>query len=1365
MREQFNPQLVRNSDGLGETPAGVDASRRSLIDSAREIWIKRLIDLSRRNSLLYFRLTKGAIELEPETPSELTKLLEGESVRLSKFVPQSEQSKIGSRARTIRRRSIVNLEEKGIQTLFVAMGIATWDMNDGGRPPAAPVLLLPVEIELRGSELQIVQVNRVGDIQFNEVLRHMLEPGLGVNLDIDDLLYEIADESAQVDLDTVYRQISARASDVPGFKIEQRLILSNFSFQKLAMVKDLRDGEQKLYHHDVVAAIAGDMSAREQIRHLQHDINPYQLDQLPPEQEFLLLDADSSQRRVIASVLGGDTGVIQGPPGTGKSQTIANLIAAAAAEGKRVLFVAEKRAALEVVLRRLQHAGLGHLALDLHGADVSRRRLAESVATSLDALRDTPPIDTGRMDREYGYQRELLNLYVKRLHTSHEPSNKSVFSIQGELLRLPPEAVTNTCWYGIDAKKLTLEKFIEVEELLRELGGLVDLFRRTSTSPWRNAALTSTEQIDQANALIGNIGMTRLPQIDASMQHVAQLGLRPPTTMADGDELITLLDEIGATLAIYRVELFSQDLDTLKARLEPAQSGGLGAAKAWFFNSDHRTAEGEIRSLRHKGFTWGKRISAEVVAAADQRRRWNDRCATTNCTIPDADTIHTTHSALVDSLTKLRSDVEDLAGILGRPDLPEWNFIQLEAFLRELQQDSATAYRVLRVSEIEQQITHLGVSAILDELRTDRSLAEYWPQKLEYAYLRSCLQLARSNDPTLATFDGRSHDKHVEDFRNLDLGRLKVASQRVRRAHGERVIEVMNRFPVQNDLVRREAQKRNRHLPLRRLLDKAPDVLTTLAPCWMASPLSVSQLIEAKQYFDVVIFDEASQVLPEDAISALMRARQVVVAGDRHQLPPTTFFAAGEDESENGDDDPSAMEGFESLLDLMAGFVQPWSLDWHYRSRDEALIAFSNRHIYGNRLVSFPGTGHDGKTPTISHVLVPPTLGQDWQQDSSGPEVQRVVELVLDHARSRPDETLGVITMGLRHADRIQAALDEALHQQHGLDAFFSEQQQERFFIKNLERVQGDERDAIILSVGYGKDRSGRLLYRFGPLLREGGERRLNVAITRARNRLTLVSSFDHTDMDPGRTTARGVELLRLYLEYAASNGRIIGDTSTSDVPLNHFEADIYDQLTAKGIHLLPQLGASKYRIDMVAVHPQKPGRFVLAIECDGATYHSSPTARDRDRLRQQHLEGLGWRFHRIWSTDWFMRRDTEIARAVAAYQNAVAAVDREDEQKERLVRNTVSESKSDLPDVDTSTITQATNGRSHRPYIGYNQKIQDYADSDLITLLRWIQSDGQLRTDEELITEMMSELGFKRRGARINERLRRIIKLERKKR
>lgn len=1358
MREPSLSQAT-TPETSGKPARAINEQRRLLVEQARQRWSDRLIDLSRRNSLLYFRPSQSTLELNSKAVPELRALFDGQPVRLSKLVPNLEEAKVDSRARTIRRRAVLNLEEKGVQTLFLAIGMATWEASDGGRPPAAPVLLFPVELELRGREEQLAYLRCTGDIQLNEVLRNVLEQGFGIAGALDHLVGDSGEEPVGFNPQPIFARLQERADQVRGFSIAYRLVLGNFSFQKLAMVKDLRDGALAMYHHDVIAAIAGDPGARERLRAARQPIDPRELDRVPPQQEFLLLDADSSQQRVIASVLNGQTGVIQGPPGTGKSQTISNLIAAAAVRGKRVLFVAEKRAALEVVLRRLQAAGLGHLALDLHGADISRRHLAESLAASLELVRETPPIDTLALDTDFADRRERLNGHAARLHAPRGPSGLSMYELQGRLLRLPPEAVSTTRWYGVELSRLSPDVIRTIRELLIEGGSFVDLFRRRSTSPWNGAPLRDPQQVERALQLIASLLSDTFPQLRAALDGVTRIGLRAPTALSEADTLTTLLEQVGGTLALYNGELFSQDLAALKQKLEPAQPGGVGAAVAWLLNGDHRSTERATLALRHAGFVWGNQMYLEIAAAAEQQQRWYDARDERSAPVPEQSDVDTARTALAEATGKLRAGLGELAIMLGKPGLADYELPTIEQLLRSLSEDTLTAYRVARLNTIEQLVADSGARNLLDELRSSTPPPEHWPLKLEHAYLSSCLQNVRSQEPALASFDGRLHTQYVGEFCRADRQRIKIASQRVRRLHGERVIEVMNRYPEQTDLVRREAEKRRRHLPLRRLLDLAPDVLTTLCPCWMASPLSVSQLIDAKRYFDLVIFDEASQVLPEDAIAALLRANQVVVAGDRHQLPPTTFFAAGEDEDEEAADEPGAIEGFESLLDLMASFTEPWLLDWHYRSRDESLIAFSNRHIYGSRLVTFPGTG---KTSTISHVLTPWEPGQDGQEESSSAEVRKVVELVLEHATTRADETLGVITMGIRHADRLQAALDEALRQRPDLDEFFGEQHEERFFIKNLERVQGDERDAIILSVGYGKDRSGRLLYRFGPLLREGGERRLNVAVTRARRRLTLVSSFDHNDMDPARSRARGVELLRLYLQYTASHGANLGDSGLSDVPLNPFEADIYDTLTTRGIRLLPQWGASKYRIDMVALHPEKPGRFVLAIECDGATYHSAPTARDRDRLRQQHLEGLGWRFHRIWSTDWFNRREQELERVVAAYQLAVQQADQEDNTGHKPAAPTrVSRVTQPLAEPERAAPEPAQE-LGPRPALPWFDNIEHYYDGQLFELLDWVRSDGRLRTDEELIAELMRELGFRRRGARIDARLRSILTQDR---
>ncbi|MCD0485986.1 AAA domain-containing protein [Streptacidiphilus sp. ASG 303] len=544
------------------------------------------------------------------------------------------------------------------------------------------------------------------------------------------------------------------------------------------------------------------------------------------------------------------------------------------------------------------------------------------------------------------------------------------------------------------------------------------------------------------------------------------------------------------------------------------------------------------------------------------------------------------------------------------------------------------------------------------------------------------------------------------------------------------------------------------------------------------SPLVVSEVLPARQLFDVVIFDEASQVVPAEAIPAIMRAGQVVVAGDRRQLPPTSFFSgASEEEPEVSDDSldgrpaVSYTTGYESVLDVLGAMLQVRSLTWHYRSRDERLIAFSNAWIYDSSLTTFPGVSPDG---ALSHVLVDQGPAVPGQERSGSAEVDRVVRLVIEHAEQRPTESLGVITMGIEHANRIEAAIRAATDGRDDLHDFFREDREERFFVKNLERVQGDERDAIILSVGYGKSTDGRMLYRFGPLNNTGGERRLNVAVTRARHRMTVVSSFGAHDMDPDRLKAQGAKLLRSYIEFAASGGNDLGTVAREKPALNPFEIDVRDRLTAEGIPLVAQWGVAGYWLDFAARHPRDRGRMVLAIEADGATYHSSATARDRDRLRQEQLERLGWTFHRIWSTAWFRDPEREVRRARDAYDRAVATADGASPSPgpAESVSLPAQRSGAGVPtgptrrmgtDVPVGAPAEAGPARGRRPALVRGQPITAYSERQLVGLIRWIESDTLLRTEEELVREAMQELGFSRMGPRIRAALENAVRTARR--
>lgn len=1275
----------------------------------------------------------------------------------------------------IQRKALANREEKGIETLFLAMGMATWAATDGGRPYAAPVLLLSARIELRGRAGEEIRLVLAGEPQLNPVLLYVLDETFGVRVNAADALSacsaEDEDDHWRVDPECLFGYVKRVAVNILGFKTQPRAILANFQFAKMAMVEDLRRNGEAMARSTIVAAVAGHSSSRQRLAQSMLEFEPAMLDERPASDDFLVLDADSTQHRAIVLIGKGQNGVVQGPPGTGKSQTIANLIAQSVAGDWRVLFVAEKRAALDAVIKRLEHpdVGLGHLVLDLHGASVSRKEVMARLANTLDQIRGAVPADgVEAVHREFEARRRQLNEHARRINVVRLPTGLSVNQIVGRLLRLPAHAKSALRLRGATLTALTAERVEQVSRWILDGAANAALLLGTDASPWNNADIKDGHRAQEAIDLAARATGEGWPQFEERLSVVVRdLGVRPPTTFDEIEALLAVLRDMGRVRERYADGIFEAEPGTLAHALE-AGAGSL-FTRAWAFLTDSafRSARKKLLSLRSGPATVAT-LFEESVFARDllQRLRGLGAAAVAPA---NTDATTTLSSAFV-TLSEATTALGEITGasFRGAP------LTAVAERLRALAADQRTPYRLPGVYAIRASLSSEGLGPFLSDLRQHGVLSEHWTDRFEYVWLHSALEQVLAEDPGLASFKGQTHEQIVADFVRLDRERVRLAAGRVRRLHGERAIEAMNSHFDQANLVKAEAGKKSRHISLRELLISAPDVLTRIAPCWVASPLSVSQLLDGgKQQFDLVVFDEASQILQEEAIPSLYRAGQVVVAGDRHQLPPTTFFATvveGEDDGQDGDQAEQealatateAIGGFESLLNTLEAFLPPWLLEWHYRSEDERLIAFSNQHIYSGRLVTFPSARN---YEAIRHVLVPHDASLGTQEESASREVEEVVRLVLEHAETRPDESLGVIAMGIKHANRVQAALDRALYLRPDLSPFFSLEREERFFVKNLETVQGDERDAIILSVGYGKTASGDLPHRFGPLTQEAGHRRLNVAVTRAKRRITVVSSFSHNEIDLDRSGSRGVQLLKAYLEYAASGGARLPEAEhAGEVRLNPFEADIRDALEARNIRTRPQFGVSRYRIDLVAMHPEKPGRPVLAIECDGASYHSSATARDRDRLRQAHLMRLGWCFHRIWSTDWFYNREQELDRAVVAVEDAVRRADLidEDENRTRLGSQLASPpGPGPTPEGSGAELPQ----RGPRPPIPVRENIDQYSERELRQLAEWITSDRQLRTDEELIREVFEELPFQRMGGRIRTRLEALVSRGRERR
>ena len=578
------------------------------------------------------------------------------------------------------------------------------------------------------------------------------------------------------------------------------------------------------------------------------------------------------------------------------------------------------------------------------------------------------------------------------------------------------------------------------------------------------------------------------------------------------------------------------------------------------------------------------------------------------------------------------------------------HFTDLKNFLSLAQSDLPYFQDWLTYKETYERLKNLGAENFLNALRSNRIESQLWFPVLEKIIYQTYLDAILTRRPELRNFNFEVHERQIRDFSRLDHNQLDVARERLKQIHTERW-QSWQRTPVaQAELLRltREANRQRGHSPIRRLLSDttkgAPNLVKALKPCWMMSPLSVSQYIDpAVIHFDVVIFDEASQLRTEDVVSSIIRSDRVVVIGDRKQLPPTSFFSTGDSEEDPDEDDAS----YESILDECSNFMFGHTLKWHYRSQDERLIAFSNLHFYESQLVTFPNPVQNPELG-VFFKHVPDGIYDRGGRTDNRIEAMTVAQLTLEHIQRVPNQSLGIVAFSEAQANAIQEQIEILSKDYPELEEFCSDSSTQ-FFLKALENVQGDERDVILLSIGYARDAQGRLSLNFGPLNKRGGERRLNVAVTRAKNKITLVSSILASDIDLTRTSSEGVRLLHNYLEYAASGGkRLQGNSYTDNLHFDSpFEEDVYHALrhhpSLQQYILRTQVGCSGYRIDLAIAHNNRPGEFLLGIECDGASYHRSPTARDRDRLRQQILEKLGWKIHRIWSTEWFRNKPEQV--------------------------------------------------------------------------------------------------------------------------
>jgi very-short-patch-repair endonuclease len=625
---------------------------------------------------------------------------------------------------------------------------------------------------------------------------------------------------------------------------------------------------------------------------------------------------------------------------------------------------------------------------------------------------------------------------------------------------------------------------------------------------------------------------------------------------------------------------------------------------------------------------------------------------------------------------------------------------------------------------------------------------------------------ATADCPDLTRIDGVARSAHVTEFRDLDQRRIRAARQEVLARYLDRR---PNGHAGEMGIIRQEIDRRRGHRAVRKLMKDAGSAVQQLKPVFLMSPLSVAQFLPpGRLTFDLLVIDEASQVSPEDALGVVARAKQVVVVGDHKQLPPTNFFKmvnAGDDDPDENDEEAAIdvrASDFESILTLArTRGISERMLAWHYRSKHPSLIALSNEECYGGRLLLPPSPFVQTSEFGLSLVKTPRGHYDRGGTSRDLVQAEEVAKAIAQHIRQHPNKSLGVACLSAQQRDAVDDMVDK-LGIRSEVEGF--NPKDERLFVKNLEAVQGDERDVIFISVGYGvAPNQSRPFLNFGPVSRDGGERRLNVLASRAREKCLVFSSITAADI-PADNEVRGTRMLRSLLHFAETGHLAAGIPDPRfDSP---FEEAVARLIREAGYHVHSQVGVSSFRIDLGVIDPARPGEYILGVECDGATYHSARSARDRDRLRQEVLEGLGWRLHRIWSTDWFRRPQQEADRLLTAIRNAQAKAmvstgatpEAEDEVEPELGEDDNCDDENKIADADILPSIKPSIIRDYEQCslnVPYRRDISDLSSAEIGRLaLTVVEAEGPIHT-EEIARRIREAFGLQRTGNRILDQIR----------
>ena len=1308
----------------------------------KQQWERKLLDLGMRNTLINLRLTKTQLPILTNSLDELedalaggsdfsiaprptdlavgeltfehihelggTRLIQAEfqNKRLRSVYTEAELSKT---IKNLYRTAKTSLEENGANTLYLALGMLRWfESKRSTKPRYAPIILLPIEMVRKSAAQGYVIRLRDEEPQMNITLLEKLKQDFGI---IIKGLDPLPTDDQGIDIRKVLTIVRQAIMGQTHWDVVEMAAIGIFSFSQFVMWNDIRNRTDDLLRNKVVNSL---MEGR-----LTWSAQPLEIGRRVDENDVLLpMAADASQLHAIRTACAGKSFVLHGPPGTGKSQTITSLIANALAQGKSVLFVAEKMAALEVVQRRLTNIGIGPFCLELHSNKSKKKDVLEQLRRASEVTKQTTAEAFDHKAEQIAAQRAELDVYAHQLHQTC-PCGSTLYQLinryetHSGALEIEPfsrEYVRSIDQQDAEDLDILVERLVSAgretghphdhplerirctrytQTIRTCLPGVLDEYdqairdfsdnaKALAEMPIRSVAdlkeLSETaRELAFWHSVPGSWSKAEFPgkffeDLTAMAGHFRGANelreklledFNPEFLNMNGQQLLADFQESSAKWFLPKMIGTNKVAGQVKnCAKNPINKENLEAQLTML--RDYQTQKScadelltrygrELGNLYDGDATDWRFIEEKAAEAGDHSRAlWNrfgsNDFLHTRCGRQEDRTLVQQFCRGYEAFETARQKLNDL---LDPADVEseDWLDAQL-ALAHAIREHQDHLKEWITYTAIEQEAAEAGLANVTACYRAGADHEMVYPA-YQKALLFALICDAIDVSPSLNAFSGAVFNEKIEQYKRADREWMALSQQEVYCRLAAKVPNFTREAAQSSELgiLQRCIKSGGRGTSIRKLFDQIPNLLPRLCPCMLMSPISAAQYLDPKREpFDIVIFDEASQLPTCKAVGVLARGRNAVIVGDPKQMPPTAFFATNTVDEDNLD-----MEDLESILDDCLALNMPQThLLWHYRSRHESLIAFSNSRFYENKLYTFPSV--NDRESKVRLVPVEGVFERGKSRKNRAEAEAVIAELkrrCYDPVLSK--QSIGVVTFNISQQNLIDDMLNEACAKDAVLEkwAYGSE---EPLFIKNLENVQGDERDVILFSIGYGPDENGKVYMNFGPLNRDGGWRRLNVAVSRARCEMVVFSTLRPDQIDLNRTHAEGVAALRAFLEYAEGRTLALSEHSV------HFARRgedgvaraIADALRARGFETDLQVGRSQYRIDIGVIDPRDPDRYILGIMLDGPGYGGAKTTRDREIAQISVLTGLGWEITRVWSMDWWDNRRKELKRLLA---------------------------------------------------------------------------------------------------------------------